>query len=191
MLAPPPLASEFVGMASYAPTYFLDLMDDDGESDGSSIGDVAPSHRLSWECTMADPPGHPPAEAESSQARTSLDPHAETPELTLEHGEELRQRWLHQPPTAPPRSAHLVAPRARRPEGGARGRAHRVQHNTMDRGNDPPHFARANQNIAAAAMLLRGQSKLNDPHEQAIHRNLRALVETTVVQQAESSASRH
>ena len=47
MLAPPPLAFEFVGMASYAPTCFFDLMDDDGESDGSSIGDMAPSHRLS------------------------------------------------------------------------------------------------------------------------------------------------
>ena len=39
--------SEFVGMASYAPTYFLDLMDDDVGSDGSSIDDVAPSHRPS------------------------------------------------------------------------------------------------------------------------------------------------
>ena len=54
---PPPLTSEFVGMASYAPTYFLDLMDDDVESDGSSIDDVAPSHCLSWECAMADAPG--------------------------------------------------------------------------------------------------------------------------------------
>ena len=54
MSVPPPLTSEFMGMASYAPTCFLDLMDDDGESDGSSIGDMAPSHRLSWECTMAD-----------------------------------------------------------------------------------------------------------------------------------------
>ena len=36
--------SKFMGMAGYAPTYFLDLMDDDVESDGSSIGDVAPSH---------------------------------------------------------------------------------------------------------------------------------------------------
>ena len=44
---PPPLTSEFVGMVSYAPTYFLDLMDDDGESNGSNICDVAPSHRLS------------------------------------------------------------------------------------------------------------------------------------------------
>ena len=40
----PPLMSKFMGMTSYAPTYFLDLMDDDVESDGSSIGDVAPSH---------------------------------------------------------------------------------------------------------------------------------------------------
>ena len=47
MPALPPLTSKFMGMASYAPTYFLDLMDDDVESDGSSIGDVAPSHRPS------------------------------------------------------------------------------------------------------------------------------------------------
>ena len=38
-----------MGMASYAPTYFLNLMDDDVESDGSSIGNVAPSHYLSWD----------------------------------------------------------------------------------------------------------------------------------------------
>ena len=58
MLAPPLLASEFVGMARYAPASFHDLMDDDDESDGSSIGDVmAPSHPLSWECAMADAPG--------------------------------------------------------------------------------------------------------------------------------------
>ena len=47
VLAPYPLTSEFMGMASYAPTYFLDIMDDDVRSDGSSIGDVAPSHRRS------------------------------------------------------------------------------------------------------------------------------------------------
>ena len=55
MLAPPPLTSEFMGIASHAPTCFHDLMDDDVESDGSSIGDVvAPSHPLSRECAMAD-----------------------------------------------------------------------------------------------------------------------------------------
>ena len=48
MLTPPPLTSEFVGMAGYAPASFHDLMDDEVESDGSSIIDVvAPSHPLS------------------------------------------------------------------------------------------------------------------------------------------------
>ena len=47
VLAPHPLTSEFVGMASYAPFCFLDIMDDDVGSDGSSIGDVAPSHHPS------------------------------------------------------------------------------------------------------------------------------------------------
>ena len=37
IMSPPPLASEFVGMVSYGPTCFLDLIDDDGESDGSSV----------------------------------------------------------------------------------------------------------------------------------------------------------
>ena len=46
-----------MGMASYAPTTFHELLDDEVGSDGSSIGDVAPSHRLSWECAMADTPG--------------------------------------------------------------------------------------------------------------------------------------
>ena len=54
MLAPPPLMSEFVGMVSYAPTCFHELLDEDVESDGSSIGDVAPSHRPSWVCAMVD-----------------------------------------------------------------------------------------------------------------------------------------
>ena len=48
MLTLPPLASEFVGMAGYAPASFHDLIDDEVESNGSSIGDVmAPGHPLS------------------------------------------------------------------------------------------------------------------------------------------------
>ena len=47
------------------------------------------------------------------------------------------------------------------------------------------------RHIATAAMLLRGLSKPNDPHERAIPRNLQALVETAAVQQAECSISRH
>ena len=48
MLTPPPLTSEFMGIASYAPASFHDIMEDEVESDGSSIGDVvALSHPLS------------------------------------------------------------------------------------------------------------------------------------------------
>jgi hypothetical protein len=54
-----------MGMASYAPASFHDLVDDEVERDGSSIGDVVPSHRLSWECTMADAPGQPQVVVES------------------------------------------------------------------------------------------------------------------------------
>ena len=61
----------------------------------------------------------------------------------------------------------------------------------MDGGNDAPQFTRAGQNIAAAAMLLRGLLEPIDPLEQAIHRNLQTLVETAAVQQAESSTSRN
>ena len=78
----PPLVSEFVGMASYAPTYFLNLMDDDVESDGSNIGDVAPSHLLSQECPMADALRQPLVVAESLQTRTPPDPCVGTLALT-------------------------------------------------------------------------------------------------------------
>ena len=93
MLAPPPLTSKFVGIAGYAPASFHDLMDDEVESDGSSIGYVvAPSHPLSWECAMADALGQPTVVVESLQTHTPLDPHAEALARAQEHGEELRQR---------------------------------------------------------------------------------------------------
>ena len=60
MLTPPPLMSEFVGMAGYAPTSFHDLIYDEVKSDGSSIGDVvAPGHPISRECALADALGQP------------------------------------------------------------------------------------------------------------------------------------
>ena len=90
MPPPPPLTSEFVGMADYAPTSFHDLMNDDVESDDSSIGDiVAPSHPLSRECAMADALGQPPVVEESMQAQTPPDPHAGALTLAQEHAEEL------------------------------------------------------------------------------------------------------
>ena len=54
MLAPSPLTSEFVGVVGFVPAFPHKLPNDDGESDGSSIDDVAPCHYLSWECAMAD-----------------------------------------------------------------------------------------------------------------------------------------
>ena len=45
----------------------------------------------------------------------------------------------------------------------ARGRSRQVQRNIMDGGNDPPQFARAGQNIAVAAMLLRGIPEPDNP----------------------------
>ena len=77
MLTPPSLTSKFMGMAGYAPTSFHDLVDDEVESDGSSIGDVmAPGHPLSPECAMADALGQLLEGVESLQTHTPLDPHA-------------------------------------------------------------------------------------------------------------------
>ena len=74
---PPPLTSKFMGMASYAPTSFHQLLDDDVESDGSSIGNVVVlSDPLSRECAMADAPGQPSVAAESIQTHTPPDPRA-------------------------------------------------------------------------------------------------------------------
>ena len=81
-----------MGMASYAPTTFHELLDDEGESDGSSIGDVAPSHCASRECTMVDAPGQPPMVVESVQTHTPLDPRAGALVFAQAHTEELRQR---------------------------------------------------------------------------------------------------
>ena len=91
IMAPSPPTSEFVGMASYGPSCFLDIMDDDVGSDDSSIGDVAPSHRPSHECAMTDAPELPPGVTESTRTHAPSGPHVETHELTREHGEDLQR----------------------------------------------------------------------------------------------------
>ena len=75
-----------------------------------------------------------------------------------------------------------AAPHACNLVSGTRGHARQVQRNIIDGGDDPPHFARAGQNITAVGMLLRGLPEPVDPQEQVVHRNLRALVETAAVQ---------
>ena len=86
MLMTPPLTSEFVGMAGYAPASFHDLVVNEIESDGSSIGDImAPGHPLSWECAVVDAPGQPSVVVESLQTHTPLDPHAQAIMLRYMH----------------------------------------------------------------------------------------------------------
>ena len=87
---------------------------------------------------MVGAPEQPLGAIESFWTHAPSGPHVGTPELTREHGEDLRRQWPHQPLTAPTRSAHYTAPHAHRPASGAQGRARRAQRNTMDRGNDPP-----------------------------------------------------
>ena len=86
---PPPLTSKFMGMVSYAPTTFHELLDNEVESDGSNIGDVAPSHCPSWECALANALGQPPMVAESLQTHTPLDPSAGALAWAQGHAEEL------------------------------------------------------------------------------------------------------
>ena len=89
MLAPSPLASEFMGMAGYAPATLHKLPDNEGENDGSSIGNVAPPHRLSQECAMVDALGQPPVVVESVQTHTPPNPCAGALTSAQVHAEEL------------------------------------------------------------------------------------------------------
>ena len=124
MLTPPPLTFEFMGMAGYAPASFHDLMDDEVDSDGSSIGDVmASSHPMSRECAMADASRQPSVVAESLQTHTPLDPRTDALACAQKHGEELRQRRQNQPPPAPACSVHDATPHACNLASGAQGRA--------------------------------------------------------------------
>ena len=88
-LAPSLLTSEFVGMAGFTPVVSHELPVNEGESDGSSIGDVAPHHHPSRECAMADGPGQLPLVAESAQTHTPPDAHAGALASAQAHTEEL------------------------------------------------------------------------------------------------------
>ena len=118
MLAPSHLMSEFVGMAGSTPVISHELPDNEGESDGSSIGDVASRHHPSRECAMAGGPAQPPVVAESAQTHTPPDTRAEALASAQAHAEELRQRCQNLPP-ALARSLRHVAPHAHGPAGDA------------------------------------------------------------------------
>ena len=138
MLAPSPLAFEFMIMAGNAPAAFHGLPDDEDESDGSSIDDMAPHHHPSWECAMADALGQPPVVVESTQTHTPPDPRAGVLASAQAHAKELRQQRQNQPPPTPARSVQHVAPYVHDPASSARGHARQVQQDIMNEGNDPP-----------------------------------------------------
>jgi hypothetical protein len=75
--------------------------------------------------------------------------------------------------------------------GGARERARDVNRRIIeDRVGEPPVFNRASQNIVAAAMLLLNMPELSTPEARRARDEIRGLLETAAMQQAESSASR-
>ena len=90
--------SKFVGMVGFVPVVYHELPDNEGESDGSSIGDVVSRHHPSRECAMADGPAQPPVVAESAQTHTPPDTRAEALTSAQAHAEELRQRRQNPPP---------------------------------------------------------------------------------------------
>jgi hypothetical protein len=75
--------------------------------------------------------------------------------------------------------------------GGARERARDVNHRIIeDRVVDPLVFGRASQNVVAAAMLLRNMPEPSNLEACRARDEIRGLLETAAMQQAESSASR-
>jgi hypothetical protein len=86
---------------------------------------------------------------------------------------------------------HNSEPGARTAADGAQARVRQVQKAIITDASGPLQFARAEQNIAAAAMLLRNLPEPADPQQQALHHNVWMLVERAAVQQAESSVSCH
>ena len=68
--------------------------------------------------------------------------------------------------------------------------AHDVQWRIIEDDQMLPHFARASQNIAATAALLRVLSEPATLEDRWAHHEIRMLLERAAVQQAESSLSR-
>ena len=62
--------------------------------------------------------------------------------------------------------------------------------NNDEASEQPPIFNRASQNIVAVAMLVRAMPEPSTTEGQWVRSELRDLLETAVVQQTESSASR-
>jgi hypothetical protein len=79
--------------------------------------------------------------------------------------------------------------RAARAHGrGARERARDVNHRIAeDRAGEPLVFGRASQNVVAAAMILRNIPEPSNPEARLARDEIRGLLKTAAMQQAESS----
>ena len=66
----------------------------------------------------------------------------------------------------------------------------RIVDDIRDDDHGTPVFKRASQNLAAAAVLLRGCPEPTTPEDKKMRQQLRTLLEAAAVQQAECSASR-
>ena len=158
-------------------------------SDSSSTGDnclegTSVPPRM---CAMAD--GDPPLEVvPSEQTHTPVDQQEHALANALAHGDEHRHREqapppMEQPPWAPSGSKGV------NPTSSARRRARAVNHDIInDARMQLPQEFRADQNIAAAAILLQTLPEPQDPEQRDLHRQVRNLVELVAVQQAESSS---
>jgi tyrosyl-tRNA synthetase len=75
--------------------------------------------------------------------------------------------------------------------GGARERARDVNRRIIEgRAGEPSIFNRASQNVVAAAMLLRNMPEPSNPEARQARDEIRGLLKTTAMQEAESFASR-
>ena len=73
--------------------------------------------------------------------------------------------------------------------GRARTVAHDMNRRIIEDNEALPHFTRASQNIAAAAVLLRGLPGPATAEDHRAHHEIRMLLERAAAQQAQSSLS--
>jgi hypothetical protein len=90
-------------------------------------------------------------------------------------------------PTADQPHGYAPTPPARGPEPDNNRHANKGANADADA---PPLFRWASQNLAAAAMMLRGCPEPTTSEERWVHQQLKALLEAAAAQQVESSASR-
>jgi hypothetical protein len=100
---------------------------------------------------------------EIEDTHTPLDPRAGALVNTQAHGENLHQWRQHKQPHASVHPQCNSEPNACNVSSSARAHAHHVQQAIVVDANGPPQFARAKQNIAAAALLLCNLPELAEP----------------------------